>query len=679
MDIFASMTDLSRCRAERSGDRLVLENARMRRTFAWDDGRLLGVSVEDLATGQRWEPAKAVSTFALPGEAESATDGTLAVEPVAETSVTPAHLRATIECAFGTLRVRRVFEIYPDAPAIRCRVYLRGRPAAAGWRSAAAGEGVLLNIESLSTEAGGDFKAPQLDHVAWSRPHVAAKAVQFFDITDRRNNLVREHPLVPYRSPMMLRGNILLVRDELADAGLFFVKEAPCSDVQLADPGCDFSITRSEASVVGLGADPADVREDEWLPCYGCVVGVGPADEHALLANLREYQNHLRRLLPDRDEMVLLNTWGDRGQDRRIGHDFAMRELELASKLGVTHFQLDDGWQKGKSSNSATAGGFLTSIWDRQTDYWEPHPERFPGGLEPVIARGRELGVQVCLWYNPSRDEGYHHWERDADQILALHRRFGVRVFKIDGVDIPNKVAEVNLRRMFDKVQHDSRGAVVFNLDVTAMRRFGYHYFAEYGNLFLENRYTDWSNYYPHWTLRNLWQLAKYVPPQRLQIEFLNVARNADRYAADDPLAPRNVPIEYCFAITMMAQPLAWMEAQNLSDEQVARLAPLIKVYREHMREIHAGRIFPIGREPSGAAFTGFGSTTESGGYLLAFNERSEALSSVDYLPLRGDLRLERVIGTLRVESIEHKAGFSMIEFAADQPFAFGLFRYTRV
>ena len=65
-------------------------------------------------------------------------------------------------------------------------------------------------------------------------------------------------------------------------------------------------------------------------------------------------------------------------------------------------------------------------------------------------------------------------------------------------------------------------GEAVFNLDVTAGRRWGYHYGNEYGNLFLENRYTDWSNYYPHWTLRNLWMLSRYVPPQNLQIEFLN-------------------------------------------------------------------------------------------------------------------------------------------------------------
>ena len=122
--------------------------------------------------------------------------------------------------------------------------------------------------------------------------------------------------------------------------------------------------------------------------------------------------------------------------------------------------------------------------------------------------------------------------------LIDLHRRYGIRTFKIDGVDIPDKTADVRFRAMLDKVMEATGGEAVFNLDATAGQRFGYHYLTQYGNIFLENRYTDWSNYYPHWTLRNLWTLSRYVPPQSLQIEFLNRWRNADKYPADDPLAP---------------------------------------------------------------------------------------------------------------------------------------------
>ena len=76
----------------------------------------------------------------------------------------------------------------------------------------------------------------------------------------------------------------------------------------------------------------------------------------------------------------------------------------------------------------------------------------------------------------------------------------------------------------------------------------------EYGNIFLENRYTDWGNYYPYRTLRNLWMLSRYVPAEKMQIEFLNKWRNADKYDVADPFAPARYSFDYLFAITLAAQ-----------------------------------------------------------------------------------------------------------------------------
>jgi hypothetical protein len=373
--------------------------------------------------------------------------------------------------------------------------------------------------------------------------------------------------------------------------------------------------------------------------------------------------------------MILLNTWGDRGQDTRIRESFALAELEAAARLGVTHFQLDDGWQSGHSSNSATAGGSLENIW-AQGDYWAPHPERFPHGLAPVVERSKALGIELCLWFNPSRDDSNAHWRDDADALIGLYRQYGIRTFKIDGVMVPDKRADLNLRAMFERVMDATGGQAVFNLDVTAGRRWGYHYGNEYGNIFLENRYTDWGNYHPHWTLRNLWMLSRYVPPQNLQIEFLNRWRNADRYAADDPLAPQRVPFDYCFAVTMMAQPLAWFEATGLP-EDAFEIAPLVRVYRQHQARIHAGQIFPIGAEPSGVGWTGFQSSRPAGGYLLVFREHNDRPEA--------RLKLWNLAGrTIHCTSIAgHGHDFSAavdvsgeVAFALDRPFSFALYAY---
>jgi len=174
---------------------------------------------------------------------------------------------------------------------------------------------------------------------------------------------------------------------------------------------------------------------------------------------------------------------------------------------------------------------------------------------------------------------------------------------------------------MFDQVREASQGEVVFNLDATAGVRGGYFLFNEYGNIFLENRYTDWGNYYPYRSLRNLWMLAHYMPPQNLQLEFLNKWRNTERYPDDDPFAPSNYSFDYIFATTMAAQPLAWMEASNLPEEAFVT-AELIKLYKEQVADWQGGLILPIGEEPSGASWTGFQSfSSEDEGYLLVFRE----------------------------------------------------------
>ncbi len=613
---------------------LTLENARIRRLYRWNGGALIGLRIEDVARGHGWS-LEGRRPDLLSGDGDlTPSRGRLEVVEVAATSVMPAHLRAEVVTSLGALEIKRVFRLYPDCPAIGCDLYLTATEAS----GAAA---VALNLERLALPGR----------------HWRATVVQFYDVTDRHNNLVHARSVLPFRYELPLKGNLLFLDELLQDGGLFILKEAPSSYAQLHYPGADFIVGDGEVRVVGLGLSAADLTRGTWTRAYSVVTGVTGDGELGRLQALRSYQDQLRLRLPDRDEMLMMNTWGDRGQDTRISEAFALAELEAGARLGISHFQLDDGWQSGRSSNSAYDGGSLEGIWDAseapeagapsRSAYWQPHPERFPHGLRPVVQRGRELGIEVCLWFNPSKDDSYAHWHDDAETLIGLYRDDGIRTFKIDGVQLPDKEAEINLRRMFDTVRTATGDDVVFNLDVTAGQRYGYHFFNEYGTLFVENRYTDWSNYYPHWTLRNLWMLSRYVPAQSLQTEFLNIWRNADLYGMGDPLAPQHVPFSYAFAITMMAQPLAWFEATGLPAEAF-EIADLVRTYREHQTRIHAGHIFPIGEEPSGTGWAGFQSIRDDGGYVLVFRELNERPAAG--ISLWGDVRpgtlLRHVVGS---------------------------------
>ena len=611
------------CRAELKNDTLVIDNQLIARKFFWNNGNLITRSLTDKSSGKVWLMNTSKADLAFPGQSEKAENGKFIARIVPENAVAPAHLEAEITYMLDKLEVKRVFRLYPNCAVIACDLYFRGSSTAV-WLQPGTNLADMINLEKLTAGTTGS-NTPVIEKLELPGRHWQLCAVEFSDITDRFNNLVNKVGAISYR-PNLYRGNLLFAHDNVTNEGVFFLKEAPTSGVQLAYPGGDFFTEYGAFRVIGAGINPSDLHPTEWRRGYGFVTGVYSEKVENRYKTLRSYQQNLRILKPGRDEMVLMNTWGDRGQDKKVSEVFALAELEAGAKLGVTHFQIDAGWQTGHA-DSAYRWNALINIW-KSKNYWVPRPERFPNGFGSVMKKGKELGIEVCLWFNPSKDNSNEHWEKDADVLIGFYKKYGIRTFKIDGVNLPDKLAEINFRKFLDKVSLASDHNVVFNLDVTANRRGGYHYLNEYGNIFLENRYTDWTNYYPYTTLRNLWMLSNYVPAQNFQIEFLNKWRNYDAYPANDPFAPKNYSFDYLFAITMFAQPLAWFEASGLPAEAFST-AKLIKTYLQHNTKIHAGQIFPIGNEPNGKQWTGLQSIGNAKeGYILVFREDNPASKS---------------------------------------------------
>jgi len=318
--------------------------------------------------------------------------------------------------------------------------------------------------------------------------------------------------------------------------------------------------------------------------------------------------------------------------------------------------QIDDGWQRGTTANSVhrDRGGVWQGFWNADANFWQPHPERLPNGLEPIVERVRAAGMRLGLWFAPDSWDCFRNWRRDADRIVELHRTLGVCFIKIDGVRAETSEGAANLRRFFDAVISETRGEVMFDLDVTAQIRPGYFGAMDVGPLFVENRYTDWHNYWPHQTLRNLWSLARWVDPRRLRMEFLNHARNHDLYEGD-PLGPIHYRPAALFASVMFSNPLGWFEASNLPASYFEEVAPLVGTWRAHREALFAGAILPVGSAPDGHAWTGFVSFGRGrpDGYALVFRELSPVAEA--QIPVRGlgeNLHWEMLGGAGRVDSV---------------------------
>ena len=172
--------------------------------------------------------------------------------------------------------------------------------------------------------------------------------------------------------------------------------------------------------------------------------------------------------------------------------------------------------------------------------------------------------------------------------------------------------------------------------------------------------------------------LSKYVPTQNLQIEFLNKWRNDDKYG-DDPFAPKNYSFDYLFAVTMVAQPLAWFEGTGLPEEAFSS-AETIGKYKKVMTDFHSGIIVPVGEEPSGKSWTGFQSQKADNkeGFVLVFRENNNSGSGELELPLivPGTYRFEPVAGKGKAFKTRIDTTRKVL-FNLSEPDSFALYRYS--
>ena len=630
----------SGCFVELTGDHLSAGNERFQRTWRIGaNGLLYAESFRDVAGGTDWLVAPSEQPAPVPVGSASLLEEmrSLALNAVPKPlSLEADSLTAELIASGERLTLRYFFQLFPGCRGVRMRLTVEGDTemnaptevgdAEAGLREPTGIEAdpVRARVGESGESEGESAETDTLDVLTLAPLHLRLTQVTLQDQTDNHNELVSENEwlLHPSEEPLLLSGCLFCVEDVLTGAGLIFLKEAPLPQARPIPSPYDLHVRPGERrfSFAGHGADGTG----EGYAFVTLAYTDGPAGRTAAL---QEYQRCLRPYVPSRDGMFVSNTWGDRNRDGRINAAFMAQEIEAGARLGVDVIQIDDGWQAGTTSNSVRAessGGVWEGFYAAQAGFWAVNPERFPGGLEPLVQAAREKGMRFGLWFAPDSSSDFAHWRWDADTILHLHRDLDIGYIKIDGVKLRSKTGERNLKAFFHNVLSESAGRIVFDLDVTAEVRPGYFGLMQPGPIYVENRYTDWRKYWPHQTLRNLWKLAHYVDPVRLRMEFLNHARNIEKYAGD-LLAPSLYAPDYLFATVMFSSPLGWFEASHLPETYFAEAAPLISVWKEHREAIFSGTILPLGAAPDGVAWTGFASIAPDrrSAYILVFREAS--------------------------------------------------------
>lgn len=618
------------CYARLGKNTLTVGNDLFERVWSWENGVLETISLYSKQPGKEWiAPAPAAEWLDLPEKfpvffLEGATEGPVQVTgmeavPDDDFGVGETCLQVTVSIAYAGCRGQWQHRIYSGLPGVSSRLNL-----------VATGEKV--DIPERPEEWPRDY----LDSCTLAPEHLQWHSVAFADQTDDRENLVAERTgILSRRESLAIPGNLLFVQDVLDEEGLLFIKEGPTPQGRLSGaPTEDFLLKGLQLYMLGFGFSAEELK-NEALSGYGNTVLLWNKSNEQALRALHRYHRARRTFRPERDAYIMANTWGDGNADGRISEEFLMSELHRAKELGITCYQIDDGWQNGTTANSVNAavqdgGTWGEGYYKSNPNFWSVNQERLPHGLEPIVAYAKENGITLGLWFSPDSIRDFENWERDSEVLLSLHRKYGISAFKMDGLIFRSKLGEENFVRLMQRVVTESGGKVYFNLDTTAGVRNGYFGRVQYGTLFVENRFTNafghWPNYWPYRTLRNLWSLCRYIPADRLQMEFLNTARNTQLYG-DDPLAPSACGQAYAFAATLCSSPLAWMELSALSEQSADTLRNLLAKYKPVQSDLLAGQILPIGEEPNGASWTGFQSLTATGGYLLIIRENSTEAS----------------------------------------------------
>ena len=605
---------------------LVIGNALIERQWQIRDGLLTSLSFQDREAGCEWlrgagrQPAPHPGG-ALPAESRKATFTSHAGKstPVEEDSL---FVEMTTTGAAKTFHCR--FQIFPKSRGVT--VWFNPETPLPPPAAAASSEKTATGIETEPAGAEARKKNGLFDAIedfALAPQHLKFTQVELLDQTDNRSQLVFEQEWLPVQETIQVPGNVFHLEDTLTGRGLIFLKLAPLPAARPVKSEWDARFAARDRRLTFAGHG------------YPSVVLAYSGGRAGRIAALQAYQRQLRAYDPQRDAMFLSNTWGDRSRDARINEKFLRQEIAAGAQLGVDVIQVDDGWQKGRSANSAAGKGAWGQFYAADPEFWSPHPERFPNGLKPLVAVARAQGMKFGLWFAPDSQDRMTNWNRDATRLIGLYHQDGIEYIKIDAVQMTSQQAEINLQNFYTRVQRETDGRVVFDADATAGLRPTYFGTYNVGPIFLENRYTDFHNYWPHQTLRNLWQLAQYVDPLRLRMELLNNTRNLEKYAGD-PLAPARYTPDTLFATVMFANPLGWFEISNLPEDYVQRVAKLVAIWKKERTAIFSGSIIPIGSAPDGMAWTGFTSVSEDrkSARVLLFRERSGDGSWTTELPL---------------------------------------------
>ncbi|GAA4729297.1 alpha-galactosidase [Flavisolibacter ginsenosidimutans] len=133
-------------------------------------------------------------------------------------------------------------------------------------------------------------------------------------------------------------------------------------------------------------------------------------DEAARLSAAYIRKEILRPSLRDKIRPVIYNSWYATGFN--VNEEGQLKLAREAKDLGVELFVIDDGWFAGRKDDHAGLGDWFTD------------PDKFPNGLNPLIQKINDMGMQFGIWVEPEMvNPNSQLYKKHPDWVLYFPNR----------------------------------------------------------------------------------------------------------------------------------------------------------------------------------------------------------------------------------------------------------------
>ena len=119
------------------------------------------------------------------------------------------------------------------------------------------------------------------------------------------------------------------------------------------------------------------------------VMTYSPAGYNGMSLNMHAFirRHVLRGFWKDRPRPILINSWEACYFD--LSESRLLSLAKVAKDVGIELFVMDDGWFKGRSSDTSSLGD------------WTADPKKLPGGLKGISEKIHALGLRFGIWVEP--------------------------------------------------------------------------------------------------------------------------------------------------------------------------------------------------------------------------------------------------------------------------------------